>query len=209
MGLKDIIVPQDKIFFDLFDEQAEIVCEAADHLVHIFEDYTDIEEKYRQMKEIEHKGDTLTHKIFDELNRTFITPFEPEEISRLASALDDVIDFIDDGTRLLVVYKVTEADQYMKDFAACIREGAGILKTGLHALRNLKEVDTIKHAAIELNRLENVGDQLLTASLTNLFESSDPIRLIKLKDVYEKYEIATDKCEDVANIFTALLIRHT
>lgn len=209
MGLKDVIVPQDKIFFDLFEQQADVVIEAADKLVEIFNDYTDIAEKYRQMKEIEHRGDMLTHKTFDELNRTFITPFEPEEISRLASALDDVIDFIDDGTRLLVVYDVTEADQYMKSFAACLREAAEELKTGIKALRNLKEVDTIKHAAIELNRLENVGDQLLTESLRNLFTSTDPIRIIKLKDVYEKFEIATDKCEDVANIFTSILIRHT
>ncbi|HJJ48157.1 MAG TPA: DUF47 family protein [Methanocorpusculum sp.] len=209
MGLKDIIVPQDKVFFDLFEQQTAVLIEACDKLVETFNDYTDISEKYRQMKEIEHKGDTITHKTFDELNRTFITPFEPEEISRLASALDDVIDFIDDGTRLLVVYDVKECDEYMKQFAACLREAADVINKGIHALRNLKEAETIKAASIDLHRIENVGDQLLTASLQELFKSTDPIRIIKLKDVYEKYEIATDKCEDVANIFSAILIRHT
>ncbi|HJJ27882.1 MAG TPA: DUF47 family protein [Methanocorpusculum sp.] len=209
MGLKDIIVPQDKVFFDLFAQQGDVLIEACDKLVELFNDYTDIPEKYRQIKEIEHKGDNITHKTFDELNRTFITPFEPEEISRLGTALDDVIDCIDDGTRMLVVYDVKECDEYMKKFAQCLLEAAHIIKKGILILSNLKEAEALKAASIELHRIENTGDQLLTASLQELFKSTDPIRIIKLKDIYEKFEIATDKCEDVANIFSAIIIRHT
>lgn len=209
MGLKNIIVPQDKIFFELFEEQADVVCEAADMLIKIFDDYTNIEEKYRQMKAIEHKGDVVAHKAHDELNRTFITPFEPEEISRLVTSLDDVIDFIDDGARMLLVYEVQTPDQFMREFAKCIRQAADEIKTGIKNLRTLKDTAAINTSCVELNRLENVADDILTSALRNLFKTNDAVEIIKLKDIYEHFEIATDKCEDVADVFSAIIIRHT
>lgn len=209
MGLKNLIVPQDKIFFELFEEQAATVCKAADMLIDIFSDYTNIEEKYRLMKEIEHQGDAIAHRAYDELNRTFITPFEPEEISRLVTALDDVIDYIDDGARMLLIYEVKKTDQFMIEFAKCIRQAADEIKTGISGLRTLKDTETIKGCCIEINRLENVGDEILSTAIRNLFKSNDPVEIIKLKDIYEHLEIATDKCEDVSDVFSAILIRHT
>lgn len=209
MGLKSIIVPQDRIFFELFEEQASVVCTAAELLVDIFADYTNIEEKYRKMKEIEHQGDAIAHKAYNELNRTFITPFEPEEISRLVTALDDVIDYIDDGARMLLIYEVTKTDQFMVEFAKCIRQAAEEIKTGISGLRTLKDTETIKGCCIEINRLENVADEILSNAVRNLFKNNDPVDIIKLKDIYEHLEIATDKCEDVSDVFSAILIRHT
>ena len=209
MGLKSLIVPKDKIFFALFEEQAETVCKAAEMLVNIFSDYTDIEDKYRKMKEIEHQGDAIAHRAYDELNRTFITPFEPEEIARLVTALDDVVDYIDDCVRMLLIYEVKKTDQFMIEFAKCIRQSAEEIKTGISGLRTLKDTDTIKGCCIEINRLENVADEILSNAIRNLFKSSDAIEIIKLKDIYENLEIATDKCEDVSHVFSAIMIRHT
>lgn len=209
MGLKNLIAPQDKIFFELFEEQANTICNAADLLAVIFADYTNLEEKYRQMKEIEHLGDAITHRAYDELNRTFITPFEPEEISRLVTALDDVIDNIDDVAHMLLVYKVKKTDEFMTEFAKCLKQSGEEIKTGIEGLRTLKDTETIKGCSIELNRLENVADEILSRALSDLFKSTDPVEIIKLKDIYEHLEIATDKCEDISNVFSAILIRHT
>lgn len=209
MSFKDLFTPQDTVFFNLFEEQAEIACEASAQLVAIFEDYTNVEAKYRALKDIEHKGDATTHKAFDELNRTFITPLEPEEISRLVSSLDNVVDFIDEGARLLLTYNITQPDRYMLDFAKCIQQGAAEIKTGVFCLRSLKDPEIVKGCCIEINRLENVADELLTAALKNLFQSNDAITIIKLKDIYEHFEAAADACEEVANVLSAILIRHT
>ena len=209
MGLKSWVVPQDKVFFELFEEQAEIACEAADLLQNIFADYTDIPEKYRQMKDLEHRGDAMAHRAYDELNRTFITPIEPEEISHLTTALDDVIDFVDSGTNMLLIYEIEQPDEFMVAFASVIRQATEEIRTGVAGLRTLNDPETIKGCCIEINRLENQADDILSHALQNLFKTKDPVKIIKFKDIYEHFEIATDKCEDVADVFASILIRHT
>lgn len=161
------------------------------------------------MKDLEHPGDAMAHRAYDELNRTFITLIEPEEISRLVTTLDDVIDFIDSGANMLLIYEVEKPDQFMIDFAAVIRQAAEEIKTGVAGLRTLHDPETIKGYCIEINRLENQGDDILSNALRNLFKTKDPVEIIKLEDIYEHFEIATDKCEDVADVFAAILIRHT
>jgi len=209
MGLKNLLMPQDKLFFELFEEQAGIVCEAADLLENIFADYTNIQEKYRQMKDLEHRGDVVAHRAYDELNRTFITPIEPEEISRLVTALDDVIDFIDSGAHLLLIYEIEKPDAFMVEFSSVIHQVAEEIRTGVAGLRTLNDPEAIKRCCVEINRLENQGDDILSNALYSLFKTKDPVEIIKFKDVYEHFEIATDKCEDVAGVFAAILIRHT
>ena len=209
MSLKDLFTPQDTVFFNLFEEQAEIAREASGQLIGIFEDYTNVEAKYRALKDVEHNGDAATHRAFDELNRTFITPLEPEEISRLVSSMDNVVDFIDEGARLLLTYDIKQPDHFMLDFAKCIHQAAHEIQIGVGCLRTLKEPEVIKGCCIEINRLENVADELLTAALKNLFKSTDPIEIIKFKDIYEHFEAAADACEEVANVLSAILIRHS
>ena len=209
MGLKDIVIPQDKIFFELFEQQAEVVVSAAGQLVNIFTDYTDVEAKYHVLKEIEHKGDDITHRAHDELNRTFITPFEPEEISRLINTLDDVVDFIDEGARFLVIYEIKKPEEGMLEIAKCLRKAAEEIRTGIKCLRTLKDTKRMKEAVIEISRLENEADDLQTKALKQLFATNDPIYILKMKDVFEHFEEAADRCKDVADVLTAILIRHT
>ncbi len=209
MGLKDIVIPQDKIFFELFEQQAEVAVSAADQLVNIFTDYTDVEAKYHALKAIEHKGDEITHRAHDELNRTFITPFEPEEISRLINTLDDVVDFIDEGARFLIIYEIKKPDEGMLEIAKCLRKAAEEIRIGIKGLRTLKDTKQMKASIAEINRLENEADELQTKALKQLFATNDPIHIMKMKDIYEHFEEAADRCEDVADVLTAILIRHT
>ena len=209
MGLRDIIIPQDKFFFKLFEDQAEILCQASDLLVDIFSNYTDLANKYQAMKSLEHKGDDLTHKAHDELNRTFITPIEPEEISKLLSTLDDVVDHIDAGANMLLIYDIKSPDEYMIKFASIIQKASLEIRIGVGGLRTLHDPDTIHKCCVEISKLEHTGDKLLSEALSNLFKVNDPVSIIKMKDIYEHFEMAIDKCEDVADVFDSILIRHT
>lgn len=197
------------MFFDLFEEMAGAVVEAADALVELMDDYTDLGTKSQHMKELEHEGDRITHMIYQELNRTFITPLEPEEISRLATAMDDVIDCIEGSVQQLRSYGITATDSPMRQFAKLIQLSATEMQTAVKGIRSMKDVQSIEARCIELNRLENVADEVLGHALTELFRGNDPLTIIKLKDVYENLERATDRCEDVANVLSDIVIRHS
>lgn len=212
MGIKEWVVPQDKVFFDLFDRMARTVVSAADMLVEFIENFEKIEnikEQCRTMKEIEHEGDEITHQIYEQLNLTFITPLEPEEISRLASALDDILDYIDGTMQQMYSYGITETDNSMIELAKLIQLSVIEIERAVNGIRNIKNPRQIEERCIEVNRLENVADNVLGHAIMDLFRTDDAINIIKLKDVYENLEIATDKCEDVANVLSDIAIRHS
>jgi len=212
VGIKEWVVPQDKVFFDLFDRMARTVVSAADMLVEFIENFEKIEnikEQCRTMKEIEHEGDEITHQIYEQLNLTFITPLEPEEISRLASALDDILDYIDGTMQQMYSYGITETDNSMIELAKLIQLSVIEIERAVNGIRNIKNPRQIEERCIEVNRLENVADNVLGHAIMDLFKTKDAITIIKLKDVYENLEIATDKCEDVANVLSDIAIRHS
>jgi hypothetical protein len=212
VGIKEWVVPQDKVFFDLFDRMARTVVSAADMLVEFIENFEKIEnikEQCRTMKEIEHEGDEITHQIYEQLNLTFITPLEPEEISRLASALDDILDYIDGTMQQMYSYGITETDNSMIELAKLIQLSVIEIERAVNGIRNIKNPHQIEERCIEVNRLENVADNVLGHAIMDLFKTKDAITIIKLKDVYENLEIATDKCEDAANVLSDIAIRHS
>jgi uncharacterized protein Yka (UPF0111/DUF47 family) len=209
VGLKEWVVPQDREFFDLFEKQAETVNDAAEFLVEMVDDYTDIRNKCSRMKEYEHTGDILTHQIHEHLNRTFITPLEPEEISHLASVLDDVLDYIEGTAQMMKSYGITETDSAMKEFSQLIHLSTEELVVAVRGIRSMKDPADIEDRCIEINRLENLADEVLAHAITDLFKTTDAIAIIKLKDIYENLEAATDKCEDAANVLSDIIIRHS
>ncbi len=209
MGIKEWVVPQDRIFFDLLDRQAETVTQAAALLVDLVENYTDVKAKVRRMKEIEHAGDEITHEIYEQLNLTFITPLEPDEISRLASALDDILDYIDGTAQQMYSYNIGETDEAMVELAKLIQLSAVEVEGAVKAIRTIKDPKGIEERCIEVNRLENIADGVLARAIRDLFTTNDAITIIKLKDVYENLEVATDKCEDAANTLSDIAIRHS
>lgn len=209
MGIKEWVVPQDKAFFDLFDEMARTVVAAADLLVDFVENFEDVKEKCRQVKQLEHRGDDITHQIYEQLNRTFITPLEPEEISRLASALDDILDYIDGTAQQMYSYGITETDDSMVQLAKLIQLSVVEIEKAVTGIRSIKDPGLIEERCIEVNRLENIADNVLGHAIMDIFKTKDAITIIKLKDIYENLEMATDKCEDVANVLSDIAIRHS
>lgn len=209
MGIKEWVVPQDRVFFDLFEKLSAQVCLAADLLVKLVEDYDDVKNKAHKVKQIEHKGDEITHEIYELLNRTFITPLEPEEISRLASALDDILDFIDGTVKQMYAYDIAGTDDHMIELAKLIQLSVVEIEGAVVGIRDMKNPKDIEERCIEINRLENLADDVLGHAIRELFQTFDPIAIIKLKDIYENLERATDKCEDAANILSDIAIRHS
>jgi predicted phosphate transport protein (TIGR00153 family) len=209
MGIKEMLVPKDTIFFDLFERQAGILKEAAWQLVALTEDFTHIKEKRHEIEKLEHKGDLITHDIYEQLNSTFITPLDPEEISRLASTLDEVLDYIDGSAEKMFYYSIESTDSYMIELAKLIHMSTSEIESAVKSIRSIKDPRYIEERCIEVNRLENLADDVLAQAVTDLFKTTDAITIIKLKDIYEHLEIATDNCEDVANTLSDIAIRHS
>ena len=209
MGLRELLIPKDKIFFDLFEKQAGVVKEAAWQLVALTEDFTDVKQKRHAIELLEHKGDQITHDIYLQLNSTFITPMDPEEISKLASSLDEVLDYIDGATEKMFYYNIESTDSHMIELAKLIHMSSIEIESAVKAIRSIKDPRYIEERCIEVNRLENLADDVLANAVTELFKTTDAITIIKLKDIYEHLETATDNCEDVANILSDIAIRHS
>jgi uncharacterized protein Yka (UPF0111/DUF47 family) len=209
MGIREWVIPQDKVFFDHFERLSAVVMEAADALVALVEDYTDVKSKIHKIETLEHEGDRITHEIYEELNVTFITPLEPQEISRLASAMDDILDYIDGTTQKMYNYGISETDSHMQELAKLIRLCVAELQEAVRHIRSIKDPRMIETRCIEVNRLENLADDVLAHAIKDLFKTEDAITIIKLKDIYDYLEIATDKCEDAANVLSDIAIRHS
>lgn len=199
------LVPRDTKFFDMFAEMAGNITEGAHLLKAILSDFADVEVRVRQLKDIEHRGDEMTHAILVKLNQTFITPFDREDIHELASAMDDVLDFIDAAGERLVMYKITQAPAAAVELAdIIIRQSEQLRK----AVLMLEKHDNVLDICVEINRLENEADQVGRSALAALFErEKDPITLIKMKELIEVLEIATDKAEDAANVLESVVLK--
>ncbi|MDD4137009.1 MAG: DUF47 family protein [Methanoregula sp.] len=209
MGIRELLLPHDTVFYDLFEKQAGILTEAAWLLVDLTENFTNVKEKRHAIENLEHKGDLVTHEIYEQLNRTFITPLDPEEISRLASTLDEVLDYIDGAAEKMHYYGIESTDSSMIELAKLIHQSTRELESATKSIRSIKDPRYIEERCIEVNRLENLADDVLAQAVTDLFKTTDAIRIIKLKDIYEHLEIATDNCEDVANVLSDIAIHHS
>ena len=207
-SMKFSLIPREFRFFDLFDRQADCALKASAYfkeLVHLgrFDDET-----VQRMREIEHEGDDITHEIINKLNKTFITPFDREDIHLLAHELDSVIDLIHTICNQMRLYRLSVVNQHMMQFSDIIDNAVTVLVRAVKGLREYKEPDNILEDCIEVNRLENSGDQLRDFVISKLFdEATDPIHLIKWKEVFQGAEMVLDKCEDVANIVETILVK--
>ncbi len=200
------LIPRDTRFFDLFADMASNLGEGARLLKQMLDDFHDIDARVQQLKDIEHRGDEMTHNILTKLNQTFITPFDREDIYRLASSLDDVLDFVYAAGVRLTMYKITSAPPAASKLAEIIVKQSDQLSAALGGLK--KEHDHVLKNCVEINRLENEADQVSRAAIAILFEKEkDPISLIKLKELYEVLETATDKAEDAANVLEGVVLK--
>jgi predicted phosphate transport protein (TIGR00153 family) len=200
------LVPRETKFFDMFAEMATNLVEGATVLHGLLQDYNNVPEVVQKIKDIEHKGDDITHAVVVKLNQTFITPFDREDIHALASALDDVLDFINSAADRLLMYKVTLAPQAAARLAdVIVRQSQELSKAVLLLEKNQQKV--LDHC-VEVNRLENEADAISRDAIGKLFEEEkDPIQLIKIKELIEVLETATDKAEDAANVMESVILK--
>jgi predicted phosphate transport protein (TIGR00153 family) len=201
------LIPRKNIFFTHFSQHAKNALEAAEALDGLFGDFTDVERKVRDLHAIEHYGDKLTHEIMRELNETFVTPLDREDIIGLASKIDDVTDVAYDVAELINLYKVKRvrpaAARQTKTLVSSCREMVEMID----GLQDLKDLEP---HWIKLHTFENEGDQIFREAVGELFEKeSDAIEIIKWKDIHSLIEVALDRCEDVANIVETIKIKHS
>ncbi|MCX6344875.1 MAG: DUF47 family protein [Armatimonadetes bacterium] len=207
MGLR--LIPREEAFFDMFNAQADNVVEGARLLKELLEDYTDLDQKRMMIEKTENNGDEITHKIIEKLNTTFITPIDREDIHALASALDDILDYINASAQRLHLYGVLTIPEDAKSLANIILRAASETQALTINMRNLKDIKTMKARWIEVNRLENEGDKVSRNAIAALFRNeSNPIEVIKWKDLYEHLETAIDMCEDAANIIESVVLKN-
>ncbi len=209
MGFKEWIIPQDKHFFNMLENESQNVLDGSNAFLEMLKDYENIKEKQQMIKDIEHQGDDFVHEIFEELNKTFITPIDHEDISKLASAFDDVLDYIEGTATRLVLYEIAKPEDNMIKLAEVLLKQTKELNTALSGLRNIKNPKEIEKRCIEVNRLENVADDIYKTSVAELFRRKDAIEIMKLKEVYERLEFATDKCEDAANVISDIVVKNS
>jgi predicted phosphate transport protein (TIGR00153 family) len=200
--------PKDTNFFDLFDKQADNAIEAAQLFTEVTSKGAVDAATLGRMERIEHKGDEATHGIIEHLNKTFITPFDREDIHKLAMQLDDVIDMINTIVSRLRVYKLTGVNRNLIEFASVIEQSVRGVSCAVRGLRTLKDTKKITDSCVEVNRLENVGDAMRDEVLADLFETEkDPIAVIKWKEIYQDAETVLDVCEDVVNVVESILVK--
>jgi predicted phosphate transport protein (TIGR00153 family) len=207
-----LFMPKDKLFYALFEEVSGVLTEMAVVFTQAVTeaDHAKKAAFVRQLEELEHKNDEITHRIFIELGRNFITPFDREDIHALATSLDDIADFIWGAAKRITNYSIENNDPITIGFADVITRSVRALNKALLELRDMKDLRSITESCVLINSLENEGDELLDKAMLELFSTStDPIDLIKRKDLYEMLEIVTDKCEDAANVIESIIIKYS
>jgi predicted phosphate transport protein (TIGR00153 family) len=211
-GIFSYFLPKDKVFYSLFEEASDNLQDIAKKLVQVVNEpeFNKRGILIKEMEEIEHKNDEITHKIFIELGRNFITPFDREDIHALASALDDIADYIYAAAKKINFYKIDPiSDQGIQKTAEAIKEAVAAVKAAVMELRNLKNTQKIIECVIKINSIENSADDIFDMSIERLFDSDvDAKELIKRREIYQVMETATDKCEDAGNVIESIVVKY-
>ncbi|EKD45662.1 MAG: hypothetical protein ACD_69C00192G0002 [uncultured bacterium] len=201
------LIPKEERFFAMFRDMAKNIVDGAVALKEMLDNFSDPYKSQHLIKDIEHKGDLQTHEIIKKLNKSFITPFDREDIYSLASTLDDIIDLIDTTTQHIIVYHIDRITPEAKELGFIILKACQTIERAVSALE--KHPTHISEYCIEINSLENEADRVRADAISRLFvEEKDPIRLIKWKEIYENLELVTDQCEDAANILETIVVKN-
>jgi len=197
-------------FYDLFEQETANLVTAAEKLVDFFDNYEDVEAKAKELKELEHRGDVITHEIIARLHRTFVTPLDREDITLLAHSLDDVMDFVEAAGRTASLYRIAQPTERARELARIVVRMAHKLNEVVPRLRRRDQFPWILKQCVEINTLENEADDVQHAALAELFEVChlDACEVIKWREIYDHLENATDRGEDVANVLEGIVLKH-
>jgi len=202
------LLPRDEKFFELFEKAAGIVLAGAETLLQMLNDFDNADLYRKKIGDLEHEGDAVIHAVVDKLNRTFVTPFDQEDIRAIASRLDDIIDYIQAAAERLVLYQVKGPYLDSMELASVLVETVRQVQAVVSMLRDLGQRRAILERCIEINRLENSGDRLYREALGRLFADGNLLELIRWKEIIEQIEQAVDECEDLADIIESVVVKH-
>jgi predicted phosphate transport protein (TIGR00153 family) len=206
---KFLITPRDTKFYDLFEQGTANLVTAAEKLVDLFNNYEDVEAKARQLKALEHQGDTITHEIIRRVNCTFVTPIDREDIVLLAHTMDSIMDFVEAAGRTAFLYRITQPTERARQLASIVAKTAYVLNDVLPCLRHRDQFNRILEQCVEMNRLENEADDVHHAAMAELFDSGkDATEIIKWRELYQHMEDATDRGEDVADVLEGIVLKY-
>ena len=205
-------LPRDERFFDYFQDAVTNAREVAQLLVDLFEHYDEVERKVRRLRELERRGDEITHQIYNALHRTFITPFDREDISDLASRIDDFVDYIEETARRMWLYRMAQPTEPARHLARLLGEQAIAIVEAVALLSDRKQSDKLLRYVVEINRLEDEADDVLNSALAALYDGATDIpaliTAIRWGELYTDLEVATDRGEDVANTLEGIVLKH-
>ena len=207
MGFKEWILPQDKIFFRLLEDQAELAVKVAELFQTMIREYDSFNVLIKRMKVMEHEGDELVHEIIQRLHKSFITPIDQEDISKLASLYDDVLDLIDSTANRMHLFKIEKPNQIIKEFVDMIVQQVKEVSAATKQIRKIKQKE-IEQRFKAVHSLEYEADDLYDYALVELFNEKDPIKIMMMKDIYDFLEQVTDKCEDVCLVIQDVVIKN-
>lgn len=204
------LIPRDAGFFNLFDEAAAMVLRAAEAYAQVAQDYARKDEWITRIRQCEHQGDEIAHQTLDKLDKTFITPFDREDIQALMMGMDDVIDEIDAASKRLTLYQIDEPTDWLVKQTAVLVRACRLVGEAVAGLRNLKKPEPIHRLLVEIHKLENEGDDNNHAAAAELYnQSADPFLVMKWKEIYDMTERAIDACEDIANTIEAIILKNS
>jgi uncharacterized protein len=205
-------LPRDERFFEYFHDAASNAVEVAELMVAIFEDYEDVERKVRRMRDLERRGDEITHQIFNALNRAFVTPFDREDISALASRIDDFVDYVEETARRMWLYRMDRPTAPARAQARVIREQARAIAEAVGFLSDLKQSEMLLRVGADIDRLEHEADDVFNNALAVLYDDATDIpsliKAIRWGELYADLESATDRGNDVANTLEGIMLKH-
>ena len=203
------LFPKQENFFDYFEELADKIAEGSRLFLEMTETHDYSESKVAKLKEIEHEADIITHKTYEKMHTTFLTPIDREDIYALVNKMDSIMDVIEATAIRIHLYKVKKIDDQIIKQAKILNEAIIKVKEIIHAMRNMKNSKMILDGCVEINTLENAGDVVLRTIMANLFENEkDAIELVKWKDIFQLLEEGIDVCEDVSNIVEGIVLKH-
>ena len=204
------LLPHDASFFAFFEQQGKKTVEGCRAFLEMVENPSGLEGRAERVKQIEHECDEITHAVVEGLHKTFITPIDRNDIYTLITKMDDIMDFVEAAADRLALYEIGTMTKEVGDLARCLVQSAEHVLGAVSSIRDLGKPNGILQHCIEINRLENVADNILRSALARLFrEEKDPIAVIKWKEIYETLESATDRCEDVANTIEGVVLENS
>lgn len=210
MGISKFrFLPSEENFFELFDEIAEILVNAAVCLHDLIVNYQDIDTKTKALRKMEKQVDKITDDICQRIYISFVTPIDREDIHALAARMDDVLDYIEASADRMKLYSIDKPRKEAEELAQVLVESTKLIQAGIFALNNYRDIEAVLNPCIEINKLENQADQIQRRALARLFkEEADPLEIAKWQEIFSRLETATDRCEDVANIFESIVVKN-